>query len=225
MLVSTLPNPRQVIKNPKWNTRGWVHQEAVFSKRRLIFTAHQVYFECNGMSCQESIGLPLNELHMRNRGKFLPSVSMGIFRGGLRPRSRCLADHIAQYSRKMLPNSDDTLNGVLGIFWAYERIPNTTHHYCGLLIEYKSENCCRPRSDLLTTSYYCLSCLPSYTSLLSCLLSYTLLYRLNRLHLPHVYIEALELHLINKVLILNLYTWSFQFDSYEPGLSIASSII
>ena len=63
---------------------------------------------------------------------------------------------------------------------------------------------CQPRSDLLTTSYYCLSCLPLYTPLLSCLLLYTLLYRLNRLHLPHVYIEALELHLINRVLILNL---------------------
>ena len=66
---------------------------------------------------------------------------IGIFRGGLRPRSRCLADHIAQYSRKMLSNSDGILNGVLGNFRAYERMPNTTHHYCGLPIEYKPENC------------------------------------------------------------------------------------
>ena len=47
MLVSTLPNPRRVIKNSRWNTRCWVYQEAVFSKRRFIFTAHQVYFECD----------------------------------------------------------------------------------------------------------------------------------------------------------------------------------
>ena len=92
------------------------------------------------MSCQESISLPLNRLHMRNRRNFSPSVNIGIFRGGLAPRSRCLADHIAEYSRKKLSNSDDILNGMLGIFRAYERKSNSTHHYWGLPIEYKPEN-------------------------------------------------------------------------------------
>lgn len=35
------------IKGSKWNTRAWTFQESIISKRRLIFTEHQVFYECN----------------------------------------------------------------------------------------------------------------------------------------------------------------------------------
>ncbi|OCL09471.1 HET-domain-containing protein, partial [Glonium stellatum] len=53
VLVSTLPDPQDMIKRSKWMERAWVYQEALFSIRRLIFTEHQVYFECNNMHCYE----------------------------------------------------------------------------------------------------------------------------------------------------------------------------
>ncbi|PMD13440.1 HET-domain-containing protein, partial [Hyaloscypha hepaticicola] len=45
-IVSALSNPVRDVRNSKWMSRGWTYQEALLSKRRLIFTEKQVYFEC-----------------------------------------------------------------------------------------------------------------------------------------------------------------------------------
>ncbi|KAF2263953.1 HET-domain-containing protein, partial [Lojkania enalia] len=47
--VSTLLDPQQEIRKSVWMTRAWTYQEALCSARRLIFTEHQVYFECKVM--------------------------------------------------------------------------------------------------------------------------------------------------------------------------------
>ncbi|KAF2732207.1 HET-domain-containing protein, partial [Polyplosphaeria fusca] len=47
--VSTLPDPQMEIRRSVWMTRAWTYQEAFCSARRLIFTDHQVYFECKTM--------------------------------------------------------------------------------------------------------------------------------------------------------------------------------
>ncbi|KAF2098868.1 HET-domain-containing protein [Rhizodiscina lignyota] len=51
-LFSTKPHPHLAIRNSTWSQRGWTFQEAVLSRRRLVFTEHQVYFECCAMNCQ-----------------------------------------------------------------------------------------------------------------------------------------------------------------------------
>ncbi|KAF2242406.1 HET-domain-containing protein, partial [Trematosphaeria pertusa] len=51
--VSTLPAPHVPIQGSKWFTRGWTFQEGILSRRRLVFTPQQVYFECNGMQACE----------------------------------------------------------------------------------------------------------------------------------------------------------------------------
>ena len=40
------PPLSEVVGDSVWNTRGWTFQEALLSSRRLYFTKHQVYFEC-----------------------------------------------------------------------------------------------------------------------------------------------------------------------------------
>jgi hypothetical protein len=54
-LVSTMREPRFQIYNSAWRKRGWTYQEGVLSKRRVIFLAHQVFFECQSTCWQESI--------------------------------------------------------------------------------------------------------------------------------------------------------------------------
>ncbi|KAK3953950.1 heterokaryon incompatibility protein-domain-containing protein [Pseudoneurospora amorphoporcata] len=56
-----LPRPLMVYHRPKediestlWSTRGWTYQEALLSKRRLVFTDNQVFFQCQRMLCEES---------------------------------------------------------------------------------------------------------------------------------------------------------------------------
>jgi hypothetical protein len=59
VIVSTLPHPVEEVLTSKWNTRGWTFQESYFSRRRLVFTAEQVYLECEKTYFCESIRYPL----------------------------------------------------------------------------------------------------------------------------------------------------------------------
>ena len=53
-LVSPLIT-REEILSSKWNQRAWVFQETLLSHRRLIFTSTEVCFQCQEMTCFESI--------------------------------------------------------------------------------------------------------------------------------------------------------------------------
>lgn len=77
--VSTLKNPQTAIQSSKWSTRGWTLQEAVLSRRRLVFTDDQVYFDCKAMNCHESLSTPLEKLHVKDGSKFRNIMQSGIF--------------------------------------------------------------------------------------------------------------------------------------------------
>jgi hypothetical protein len=59
LLISMLPDPHRDIFESDYWTRGWTYQEGVLSKRRIAFTDHQIYWECQGIATHESINLPL----------------------------------------------------------------------------------------------------------------------------------------------------------------------
>ena len=46
--------PRNDVELSMWSTRGWTYQEALLSKRRLVFTDNQVFFQCQKMLYEES---------------------------------------------------------------------------------------------------------------------------------------------------------------------------
>jgi hypothetical protein len=50
-VASLLRDPAKVIRASKWANRAWTYQEAVFSRRCLVFTEQQVYIECNRIHC------------------------------------------------------------------------------------------------------------------------------------------------------------------------------
>lgn len=54
-IASTLPHGSNIFLKSKWASRGWTYQESIFSKRRLIFTEEQVFWECNQMHSAEAI--------------------------------------------------------------------------------------------------------------------------------------------------------------------------
>lgn len=45
-LAIPLPPLSEALTESNWSTRGWTFQEILLSRRRLIFTKHQMYFEC-----------------------------------------------------------------------------------------------------------------------------------------------------------------------------------
>lgn len=76
---STLPDPRLVISRSKWMSWGWTYQEAMLSRRRIIFTDNQVYFECQAMQCREAFPPTLELLHTNNKQNFRDDLHPSLF--------------------------------------------------------------------------------------------------------------------------------------------------
>lgn len=56
-LCTTMLNVEQAIETSPWNTRAWTFQEKLLSRRRLIFTDLQLYFQCMcGVFCEDVVG-------------------------------------------------------------------------------------------------------------------------------------------------------------------------
>jgi len=54
-LCQQLRNFEHSVNPSAWNTRGWTYQERVLSPRKIIFTAEQLFFECEHGECSEDI--------------------------------------------------------------------------------------------------------------------------------------------------------------------------
>ncbi|KAF2669116.1 HET-domain-containing protein [Microthyrium microscopicum] len=71
--VSTLPHPEHTLDRSVYQTRAWTYQEFFFSTRRLIFTDHQVHFQCqsrcrSNFRCESLSFPPFSELYFKSLG-------------------------------------------------------------------------------------------------------------------------------------------------------------
>jgi hypothetical protein len=77
-LALPLPNAKEIITNSTWNERGWTYQEVMLSRRRIFFTAKQVYFECRKEIHSEEMlpqpGLPISRPGMSGLGQIIPKT-------------------------------------------------------------------------------------------------------------------------------------------------------
>jgi hypothetical protein len=56
-LLAKLPELSVALRKSKWQTRAWTFQEGILSRRRLFFSDHQVYFQCQpGYYTEDSHG-------------------------------------------------------------------------------------------------------------------------------------------------------------------------
>ncbi|KAF1831034.1 HET-domain-containing protein [Decorospora gaudefroyi] len=136
-LVSTMQDPRVTIKNSVWNTRGWTYQEGVLSKRRLVFTEEQVYWECCGMAVCETVDLALSHVHEPSGSRMGDYMLSGIFEGDLHQAEESqygfersskddvgeqvvtLGGHIQTYTSRNLGQSGDSLRAFMGVAATY----------------------------------------------------------------------------------------------------------
>ena len=124
--LSTLMEPQHTIRESKWMTRGWTYQEAVLSTRRLVFTDFQVYFECASMNCCESLD-PGNEVQVAFQ-------QTGAYHGKqlFHPIGDDITQHIEAYSQRDLTYDSDVLNGISGIFRAFEQLYTPIYQLSGI---------------------------------------------------------------------------------------------
>jgi hypothetical protein len=115
--------PEHAIKDSVWNTRGWTFQELVLSRRRLIFTRSQMYFQCNNMH-------RLENMPSRHPSSPSPDSSLdaGIGHDNLvafpnpdsRPTVQTLYRQIGKYYRRRLSFREDIIKAVTGIINVFE---------------------------------------------------------------------------------------------------------
>ncbi|ETI20007.1 hypothetical protein G647_09022 [Cladophialophora carrionii CBS 160.54] len=157
-LVSSLSQPQSWINDCWWTTRAWTYQEGILSRRRLVFTDEQVYYECYGMFCCEAFDLPLRDMHIRSQQRlkadFCAGGNIGIFPRGVGRGPWEVLQRIEEYSCKSLTNPQDILNAVLGILRAFEEGPFKIRHCLGVpFLPQSSGKLRRPPERSKTTSW------------------------------------------------------------------------
>jgi hypothetical protein len=132
-LVSTLPHPRWSIKHSKWASRGWTYQEGLLSKRRLVFTDYQIFYECNGMHCVESLVLPRDQLHVKSKKEFKVAVPGGAFSykdPGKKPWE--IMSYVAGFNKRDLTFPSDAVIAMQGIFNSFSNGRRPLYHLMGV---------------------------------------------------------------------------------------------
>jgi hypothetical protein len=139
-------DPHTVISKSHWSTRGWTFQEALLSRRRLVFTDDQVYFQCNTMNCFESNHFPLDEMHIKDKSKTRETIRSGIFgQNKCKTYGKLVRDkeslnysfvrylsNVENYTSRNLSFDEDSLNAFQGIIKQFSQERYAFNHVWGL---------------------------------------------------------------------------------------------
>ncbi|KAK0110239.1 hypothetical protein ONS96_001861 [Cadophora gregata f. sp. sojae] len=152
-LISGLSSPVVDVRNSTWMGRGWTYQEALLSKRRLIFTEKQVYFECEKSTFMETLTEPEDSMstfpdeslepkalydhigvrvHVRHR--LFPSD----FLGQIEESPWLIQHRIAEYTTRSLTYESDTLSAFLGVLRQVAAPGCTVSHIWGVPVLWSS---------------------------------------------------------------------------------------
>lgn len=127
LFTTSLLRPDLEVASSKWASRAWTYQEGLLSRRRLIFTPSQIYFQCQALHCHESLSLPLKYAPGLNFGRVFPPSTEDI----LQPTK--LKNHIKAYLAKSLTDTDDHLDAFRGLLHEYSRLEKLpVEHLLGL---------------------------------------------------------------------------------------------
>ena len=101
------------------------------SRRRIVFTDNQVYFECHAMGYYEAIDVPYklcqySHTGRRNRANALGPREFQIFQS---PSHSDVYGQIQVYSSKSFTNDNDRLNGFLGLLNMFHSSQHVRHYW------------------------------------------------------------------------------------------------
>ena len=133
-LISTEREITKLARNSKWNTRGWTVQENVLSRRILVFTENQVFFQCSQGTWREDLVLETPKLAPcllpgrtepidLDESDWLTARIAGVGFGKTTADIKFISlykDLAKTYATRELTNEDDALAAFTGIIRALE---------------------------------------------------------------------------------------------------------
>ncbi|EAT92072.1 hypothetical protein SNOG_00577 [Parastagonospora nodorum SN15] len=133
-ILTCIPDAQHDIQKCRWSTRGWTYQENLLSKRRLVFTESQVYFQCWNMHCSESTPLRLEQAHTKDLIRFKNSIhTLCVFpQKSIRKTSNEVVARIQEYLDRRFSQESDALNAFLGVYEAFKELEQPIYNFWGL---------------------------------------------------------------------------------------------
>lgn len=135
-VVELGPDALSDTASTKWSTRGWTFQEAWLSRRLLVFTDKQCYFECEAIACAESLeyGERIWELDDRPRNfrhlEFGPFSRFDESMSLLWPSAHIdeVRTLLHSFSMRQVRFDQDSLNAVAGVLNSSQRMHLATDY-------------------------------------------------------------------------------------------------
>ncbi|KAF5021166.1 hypothetical protein F66182_6812 [Fusarium sp. NRRL 66182] len=125
--TTSLTRPDFEVANSKWASRGWTYQEGLLSRRRLVFTPSQIYFQCQSLHCHESISYPLHTKPALNLGRVFSLDGAGNRTGDFK-------NVIGGYLNREFAFPEDRLDAFRGILDHYTQMNYPMDNILGLPI-------------------------------------------------------------------------------------------
>lgn len=134
-IIQFPPDIHYTIRSSAWFQRAWTFQEGLLSRRSLVFTENQVYYECAGTTFQEAIEYGPGSTHGLDdgsgvfspwRGKVLGSTDLETF------ATKDASFHqvqrlVEQFTARRLSFDADSLNAFLGVLRYFETNHDVYH--------------------------------------------------------------------------------------------------
>lgn len=134
-LVGLCPTLSQLVWVMPWGNRAWTYQEALLSPRCIYISKYQAQFECNAMTCYESLDESSSCVHQVThdeswfrRENYLQQINTGVLRSPMAGNKSLESNALALYSisarlysSRSLTRQSDALNAFSGILQALKK--------------------------------------------------------------------------------------------------------
>ncbi|KAH8177396.1 heterokaryon incompatibility protein (HET) domain-containing protein [Sarocladium implicatum] len=125
LFTTSLIQPDQEVAGCRWATQARTFQEGILSRRRLVFTPSQCYFQCCTLHCHESIGVSLHLAPSLNFGRVFPQHG-----GGSVPAH--FKDLIKAYVPRESASDEERLSGFEGVLKRYRQMDKSVDAVLGI---------------------------------------------------------------------------------------------
>lgn len=155
-VLCTMPTePTTEIQDSVWNSRAWTYQEGLLSRRRLVFTESQVFYQCRLTYRMECLSIPILRPPF---GNIFLRPPFPLSRSGIMGSILDLNYIISQYMKRNTSYQSDTVNAMAGILNAFQSEGTLACHLQGIPIRScdftSSQDCTRALCEGLCWDMY-----------------------------------------------------------------------